>query len=248
MVDTTVLEKLLLFGLTRQEGMIYLNLLKNGAMSGYESAKQTGISRSNAYNGLAGLVDKGAAYVMEGITNKYTAVAVEEFCTNKIQTMQKEKEYLVTHIKTNQYSEEGYITITGYQHVMDKIITMLNVAEERVYIAAAADFLEQLEEKLQNILEAGRKVVIITDREVGLKSSSFYLTSKRGTQFRLIIDSSYVLTGDVTGSSSDTVLYSGQKNFVNVFKEAMSNEIKLIQITQGERKYEKDTICNKRTD
>jgi hypothetical protein len=38
----------------------------------------------------------------------------------------------------------------------------------------------------------------------------------------------------VTGKSSDTCLYSGQKNFVRVFKDAMRNEIALIRIARNE--------------
>ena len=45
----------------------------------------------------------------------------------------------------------------------------------------------------------------------------------------------YVLTGDMTGSASDTCLYCGQKNFVNVFKESLKNEIKLIELKRGEK-------------
>ena len=52
---------------------------------------------------------------------------------------------------------------------------------------------------------------------------------------RLIIDSEYILTGTVTGKSSDTCLYSGQKNFVRVFKDAMRNEIALNRMKQGEQ-------------
>ena len=49
------------------------------------------------------------------------------------------------------------------------------------------------------------------------------------------MDSEYILTGTVTGKSSDTCLYSGQKNFVRVFKDAMRNEIALIRLKQGEQ-------------
>ncbi len=62
MEESKVIEYLSEFGLTRQEAVIYQNLSKNGMQTGYEVAKQTGISRSNAYNALAGLVEKGAAY------------------------------------------------------------------------------------------------------------------------------------------------------------------------------------------
>lgn len=51
-------------------------------------------------------------------------------------------------------------------------------------------------------------------------------------QIRLIIDSEYVLTGEV-GGEANKCLYSTQKNFVNVFKDAMKNEIELINIKKG---------------
>ena len=47
-------ELLMSFGLTRQEARVYVLLLGEGALSGYEAAKRLGISRSNAYAALAG--------------------------------------------------------------------------------------------------------------------------------------------------------------------------------------------------
>ena len=51
-------------------------------------AKLTGISRSNVYNGLASLVEHGAAYVIEGTSSKYLAVALSEFCDNRIRYLE----------------------------------------------------------------------------------------------------------------------------------------------------------------
>lgn len=53
------------FGLSRQEALLYQNLLSHGKQTGYEIAKETGISRSNVYSALSVLVEKGAAYVQE---------------------------------------------------------------------------------------------------------------------------------------------------------------------------------------
>ena len=79
-----IVERLMHFNLTRQEATLYLLLVKAGRLTGYEAAKQTGISRSNTYTALAGLVEKGAAYIMEeGKVTRYTPVAPEEFCNNK---------------------------------------------------------------------------------------------------------------------------------------------------------------------
>ena len=75
MEKVTFTERLMEFGLTRQEATIYQCLLGEGKMTGYEVAKQTGISRSNAYNSLASMTEKGAAYLVEeGNTRKYVPV------------------------------------------------------------------------------------------------------------------------------------------------------------------------------
>ena len=66
MEEVAIIEQLILFGLSRQEAAIYLCLLQNEELTGYEVAKLTGISRSNVYNGLTSLVEHGAAYVIEG--------------------------------------------------------------------------------------------------------------------------------------------------------------------------------------
>ena len=60
--------------------------------------------------------------------------------------------------------------------------------------------------------------------------SIIYVGSAKGNNVRLIIDSEYALTGEITGSRDDTCLYTGQRNFISIFKETLRNEIKLIQL------------------
>ena len=88
-------EMLMQFALTRQEALIYMALTTDGAMTGYEVAKQLGISRSNCYTSLASLVEKGAAYLLEDTATRYVAVKPEEFCGNRIRMLEelKDKEY-----------------------------------------------------------------------------------------------------------------------------------------------------------
>ena len=50
MENNMFIEQLMNFGLTRQEAAIYECMLTEGKITGYEVAKQIGISRSNAYN------------------------------------------------------------------------------------------------------------------------------------------------------------------------------------------------------
>ena len=232
MDESIIVEKLLEFGLTRQEAVIYVCLFKSGELTGYEVAKQTGISRSNVYSALAGLVEKGAAYLLEGSANKYTPVAIEEFCDNKIRSLEEQKKFLLEHAPHMEVSKEGYITIEGYRHICDKMHHMLKSATQRIYMSAPAHFIMKWQNELLKLTDIGIKVVLITDEELEVEKSILYLSGKKEEQIRLIIDSQYVLTGEITGKDSDTCLYCGQQNFVNVFKEALRNEIKLIELTE----------------
>lgn len=238
-MDNTVLgilaEKLMKFGLTRQEASIYLCLLRNKELSGYEVSKLTGISRSNVYSALAGLVEEGAAYLLEGETNKYTAVCVADFCKNRIRELEQLGEELVAQVPQMEPNTEGYITISSHKHIMDKIYNMLEHVEYRVYIAIPMQYLERIRACLERLLSQGKKVVLLLAGpiEPALSGSIVYVTGKQDPQLRLIVDSAYVLTGEMTGSDTDSCLYCGQRNFVNVFKESLRNEIKLIELTKG---------------
>ena len=247
MDNVTIIEKLLLFGLSRQEATIYICLLKNSELTGYEVAKLTGISRSNVYNGLAALVEHGAAYVKEGASTKYVAVPLGEFCDNYIRYLQGVQVYLMLNEPKRIVNTDGYITIEGKRHICDKIHNMLSGAEKRIYFSANSSFLEKWLEEIESLIKRSIKVVLISDKmpecflQAGMNDDiTFYLAlpdeeqensfCDREKQIRLIIDSEYVLTGEFAGSDSDTCLYSAQKNFVTVIKDAMRNEMELIKI------------------
>ena len=239
MEENRVLSGLVMFGLTRQEANIYLCLYQNGELTGYEVAKQTGISRSNVYSALAGMTDKGAAYLAQGASSKYVAVPIEEFCKNKIRYLKQEQEYLLKNIPAMKEQEIGYITIEGYKNIWDKIINMIRSADKRIYISASYQTIEKLMKELQDAVNREIKLVILSDQtpknEDLFHESTYYQCENRGPNLRLIIDSAYALTGEITGSRDDTCLYTGQKNFINVFKDTLRNEIKLTQLQGGER-------------
>lgn len=236
-MDTNQLtEKLTEFGLTRQEATVYLALVVSGTQTGYEVAKQTGISRSNAYNALAGLVDKGAAYSEEGAATRYTAVEASEFCQNKIRALTQMKEELTAHMPKGRSETEGYLTVLGDEHIRDKIANMLTAAKQRVYLKAEHAVLGTFLQQLEEMCEAGIKVVILTDDRTEMpQSAHVYETQVKEYQVGVITDSTHVLTGEFGLGTGSSCLYTGQTNFVQIFKDSLKNEIKLIEWTKGEK-------------
>ena len=225
-----ITEELLHFGLTRQEANLYLTLLSHGEMSGYEAAKLTGISRSNTYTALAGLVDKGAAYIMEETAVRYMAVPFAEFSDNIIRRLRMKQESLLPRLPQKQEQMQGYITIRGEQQIMDKLITLILETRQRLYISVPGDILSVLLPYLKQQTEEEKRVVILTDIPCPLNGAVVYRSQKKEAQIRLIVDSIKVLTGSILAGENATCLFSKNKNLVDVFKEMLKNEITLIEM------------------
>lgn len=226
-----IIEGLMRFGLTRQESTLYVQLLTDKAMTGYEAAKATGISRSNAYTSLAGLVDKGAAYTIDGTPTRYTPVDAGEFLENKIRSLYILKQELMRQIPEIAEDAQAYITIRGTENIMNKVRSMLSGAKQRIYISGEYSMIVQYMDILKMRAKEGIKVVIITDCLVDEELLICHVASRKPGTIGVITDSEAVLTGEVTASDMiPTCLYSRKKNLVDLFKTSLSNEIKLSQI------------------
>ena len=221
-------DDLTFFGLTRQEAVIYSTLLSHGEMTGYEVSKETGISRSNVYAALSNLADKGAAYLIQGDSTKYLPVDVQTFTSNVLKDLQQKADYIKEHAPQKQIETDGYITIIGSKNIQNKLLDMIKETRVRLYISASARIVDAYEEELTELVNAGKKVVIMTDSNYNLDGAIVYHTDPEPGQLRVIIDSTYVMTGELTGSDDDSCLYSGQKNLVTVMKEALKNKIVIL--------------------
>lgn len=238
MEEHHLIEYLMCFGLTRQESLIYLELFQSGICTGYEISNSTGISRSNVYKTLAGLADKGAAYVQEGTSRKYAVVKIEEFCQNKIRNLVDKKQYLLAHLPKEKEEAEGYITIASDDNISDKVKSMLETAKKRVYLSMSVKLLENFYTQLKELTARNIKIVILTDTELQIGKVQWYQAQNKGSQIGLIVDSRYVLTGELGNGKESTCLYTGQANFVQVFKDSMKNEIRLLELGADSRNIE----------
>ena len=228
MKNLQFIDNLMAFGLTRQEAIIYTTLLTHGEMTGYEVSKETGISRSIVYAALSNLVDKGAAYLIEGDSTKYLPVNADTFTNNYLTELQEKAAYVHEHAPEKQAETDGYITIIGARNIQNKLLQMIKEARIRVYISASSRIVDAYEEELSELISQGKKIVIMTDSSYNLDGAIVYHTDPEPGQLRVIIDSSFVMTGELTGSEEDNCLYSGQKNLVTVMKEALKNKIVLL--------------------
>jgi len=198
-------------------------------MTGYEVAKDTGISKSNVYAALKELVQKGAAVLEEGEVTRYIAIDVERFCEDYCRYLGVVAKRLIKEKPVRIDVQEGYITVSGDRHIKDMMYDMMKKCDKRLYILAEGCLLDEFRDELYHLVREEKKVVILTDDSFELEGAVFYRTDDVKGQIRFITDSKYVLTGDITGSEEDTCLYSARRNLVEVVKEALKNRISIIK-------------------
>ena len=227
-----LLDNLIETGLTRHEAQLYLLLNAEGVMSGYEAAKQTGVSRSNTYSALAGLVSKGGAVQIAGEVTRYAAVPANEFCANKRRRHEQILREIQEEMPARREVTEPFLTIRGQDHILDKLKNLISQAEYRIYLALAPNELNRVLPEVEKLCKTGRKVVIITEYPFALSGATVYHASRKPGQIRLIVDSATVLTGEISLNSPEesSCLFSRHQALVSLFKESMMNEISLITV------------------
>ncbi|NJB67569.1 sugar-specific transcriptional regulator TrmB [Desulfobaculum xiamenense] len=218
------------FGFTRQEATVYLTLLTHGEQSGYEAAKNAGISRSNAYAALAGLAEKGAAMQGGGETRTYSATPAAELVGNLRRQCMKTLDALESALPARRETEAPYLAVTGSDNVRDKIVNVLDAATRRVYVSLHGDDLAgQIAEALRRAADRGLKTVILCDADPGIPGAAFHHTQRMPGQFNIIADTEAVLTGSLRPDATAQCLYSRNSNLVRLMREAFVNELELVR-------------------
>jgi len=229
-----IISALMKTGLTRHESELYVALCKESEVTGYELAKITGIPRANVYQALAALADKGGASVLEGNPQKFLVVPPKEYCAGKSREMQEIFHTIEHEAPKYTSAPEGYITISGYQNILNKMHYILENATKRVYVSMMAEDIHNVEDSLAKVVKRGLKVVLITSECVDISGAVVHTIHKKPGQIRLIADSLEVLTGEFTGAEQDVCLYSKNRPLIDLIKESLQNEILLSENKKSE--------------
>lgn len=229
-----LLESLGRFGMTRQEAALYLTLLSEGEATGYEAAKHAGLSRSNAYAGLASLVAQGAAYLLDGSVPRYSAVEPRDFFQHRQRALREAAEELLPLLPRRRTAPEGYLTVSGMPAIVDRMKTMVEGARLRLYFSLEKSLVAPLLPYLDQAAARGVKVTALTDADLGLAGAVVHRTTPPPGQVRLIVDSAEVLTGDADAAGA-SCLYSRRPALVDLFKQALGNEIRLLELGEIRR-------------
>ena len=221
-------EALIKIGLTPIEATLYTTLCKQGALTGYEVAKLCGISRSNVYASLYSLQNKGKCYLLEEEPNKYIAISKEDLLLSAKRDFDEVYQTLDTHYPKNSTNSDPYITIKGYDNVINKIRNTILSCKSHLYILSTSEILEIFKDMLADI-STTKKVTIISDSHLIIGEAFIYTRSKAPIGFHMIVDTACVITGDLTNEAAQC-LFTSNQSLVRLMRESLSTELEMIRL------------------
>lgn len=239
-----LVEALKSLGLTSHEAQVYISNVQKGEQTGYEIANLTGIARSNVYAALASLLEKSIVYKVNEDPARYIAISPEELSARVLRSIESSSQELIDQLKPQQLDRDLVISLEGEDHILNKIIYLINHACSAIYLDAAAADLTEFAENLQQAQQRGVKVVIISLGKCPVtgmlvyenQSPASWLISS-GRPIRLIIDSGTMLTAELGRGKASRGLYSSNASLVMMAKHSFTQEIILAEVRS---KYESE--------
>ncbi len=208
--------------MTQQEATLYILLCQSESMTGYEAAKTSGISRSNAYASLSNLVDKGFAYTIDGNPVHYVPISKKDLLANAKRNFASVIHSIEDELTMEPKITHPYLTLTGDTPILDCLKNMITQTQSHIYLSVDYSILLQIKEELSLACKRQLKVVLLSTQDLDCGEHIFY-PSTRQTSIKVIADTQEILAGTLQHS-----LYSKNETIVRIIRESIIDEITLI--------------------
>ncbi len=216
-------------GFSPIEASVFITLCEHGSLTGYEVAKLTGISRSNVYTALYNLQDKGKCFVSEGESTKYIPISKEELLLTTKRDMANTLSEIERYFPKSVTVNEPYLTIRGYEHVVNKIKNHILLCESHLYIMSTSRDIILLQNELTQI-SSDHKVIIMCEAPLHLDDYiKTYVHTRPIEGFYMIIDTKTVITGDLSKENAQC-LYSTNESLVRLMRSSFTTALDMISL------------------
>ena len=216
MIDNENYKFLLEIGFTLNEAKVYLTLLQNRYLNGYEISKLSKVSRSLVYNVINRLVDKGFILKSEGQINYYCALpydkVIEKIRNNNINNLNVAREKLKNYSRIENESEYIF-NIKGIDEFFSKANDLILNAEKEISISIWKEDFPKIEESLLIASKKGIKIYIFSFSNITFPAGEIFSYQLKDPtslfpyrRISIVVDGKEVIIGENQGDKSICVL------------------------------------------
>ena len=208
---------LLEIGFTLNEAKVYLTLLQNRYLNGYETSKLSNVSRSLVYDVIDRLVAKGFVLKSEGQVNYYCALpydkVIEKIRNDNINKLNVAREKLKNYSRIENESEYIF-NIKGIDEFFSKANDLILNAEKEISISIWKEDFPKIEESLSIASKKGIRIYIFSFSDITFPSGEIFSYQLKDPaslfpyrRISIVVDGKDVIIGENAGDKSICVLY-----------------------------------------
>lgn len=231
-------------GFSQYEAQVYLALLQQANVSGYELAKQSGVPASKIYSILNKLIVKEMVLVTDSDPKKYVPLPPQEILSRM------KGEYLHTFHKLEEKLEEIYIheeissdyiwNLSGRILIMRKVNEFIKEVKEHLYLSVWDEDVDEITAALQDAHQRGMNITIVHFGQKRLGLGNEYTHGREhqiriergGRRIALIIDDKKVILGHFPENAASNAAWTENKGLVQLAKDYIIHDIYTIRIAE----------------
>lgn len=207
-------------GFSLNEAKVYVTLLQNKALNGYEIAKLSGVSRSLVYDVIERLLNKGFIIKSAGAVNYYVALdynkALEKIDNeNRKNLLNAETNLKLLSKKDN--DNEFIFNIRGFDKFIEKAKEKIKLAKKEISLSIWKQDFAYLRDDLSKALRRGVKVYIFSFEDITLDNAEIFTYKVKDAsnlfpyrRISLIIDNNDTFIGENIGDKSVSIYTKNQ--------------------------------------
>jgi len=231
-------------GFTQYESQVYLALLKQSNVTGYELAKLSGVPASKIYPILNRLIDKKVVQTIDTEPKKYIPQPPDEILSRMRSDYSAAFDILDEKLE-NIYSEEDVANdhiwnVSGRGVIIRKVIGFINECKEKLYLSVWDEELDEISKTLLSARDRGIKISIVHfgDKLLGIKNEykhgreHIIRIERGGRRIVLIADDKKVVLGHFLEDGSSNAAWTINKGLVLLAKDYIIHDIYSIRIKQ----------------
>lgn len=239
-----LVEKLKQIGLNEYQSKVYLALLKKFPATGYEISKLANIPQSRTYDTLKALESLQIAISTNTKPITYTPIKPKELLKRYKRKIESTIDFLdkkLPNLKEETYTEP-ILNLSGRTKILDKIIEIIKIAKNKIYISLWSQDFKFLESHLLDAYNRGLDIKIVkydkficnfgtTFEHIGPKIVEHYASSRF---IFLEIDDEEGLFGltDAVKQKQAEVIWTKNQEIVFLIKAFIVHDMYIIDIEE----------------
>lgn len=235
-----IIKQLTSIGFNQYEAKTYIALLQNTNITAYEISKNSGVPQSKIYETVKNLVEKGLAVAEGNKPTKYSPLPIEEFLERYKNSVEESISFLKENLKDlNEQPQIDYMWhFEGRNNILNKVKSMINDAQNNLYIEIWVDELDVLDADLQETEKRGIDIVLILYGKKEYNVGKVYYhqmegmkkdTKKVGRWLTVVKDEKESLFG-IFKKNHNYAIWTQNKSFMLMVESFISHDIYIAEI------------------